>query len=81
MPVPDPVYLGKPTQQYPWPFVGYRYLEGQPAWSRELSEAETLRLARIRALNHILALMLNAVDKGDERLRAETLQSLRRIAE
>ena len=29
--VPEPVYVGRPTATYPWPFAGYRRLEGTTA--------------------------------------------------
>ncbi|MBL4818996.1 MAG: phosphotransferase, partial [Deltaproteobacteria bacterium] len=28
LPIPNPIYLGQPTKDYPWPFAGYKMLEG-----------------------------------------------------
>lgn len=30
LPIPNPVWIGRPTPAYPWPFFGYRRLRGTP---------------------------------------------------
>lgn len=57
--VPVPVVLGRPTEEFPWPFAGYRYLEGEPAIRAGLGEGE--RAAAARPLGWFLA-ALHAVD-------------------
>jgi len=42
LPVPAPIFVGRPTDEYPWPFFGSRFLPG-----RELSEAELDEDARL----------------------------------
>ena len=44
--VPAPVYVGRPTAQFPWPFFGAVYLPGVEASEAALSDRERTRLAR-----------------------------------
>jgi aminoglycoside phosphotransferase (APT) family kinase protein len=43
--VPNPVHVGKPTADYPWPFAGYRMIPGQTACTADLTETERTALA------------------------------------
>lgn len=58
MPVPVPIWYGEPCPEYPWPFVGYRYLHGQVASQVALSEdqrgRQAERLGRFLAELHAL---------------------------
>lgn len=45
LPVPAPQYLGHSTPAYPWPFSGYRMLEGRTACSLDLTDAQRTALA------------------------------------
>jgi len=40
VPIPLPIYLGKPQAEYPYPFVGYVHLPGATACSVTLSDSE-----------------------------------------
>jgi len=46
VPVPQPTWIGKPTQDYPWPFVGYRMLPGIPAERADLTDEQRINLAQ-----------------------------------
>jgi len=47
VPIPIPIYAGRRSASYPWPFAGYAYLSGQhapngeldPTWRRNLAKA------------------------------------------
>lgn len=43
--IPVPCWLGQPTEEYPWPFAGYRLLSGTTACRARLNEAQRTRLA------------------------------------
>jgi aminoglycoside phosphotransferase (APT) family kinase protein len=45
LPIPVPVYVGAPSSAFPWPFAGYRRLEGQTACSASFSDEARLDLA------------------------------------
>lgn len=45
LPVPDPRWAGCATERFPWPFAGYRMLEGVPADAAALTEAERVAAA------------------------------------
>jgi aminoglycoside phosphotransferase (APT) family kinase protein len=60
LPVPVPIFLGRPSAAYPWPFQGYARLPGRPACDAALDEAARARaavpLARfLRALHDVPA--------------------------
>ena len=44
--LPVPVYIGRPTERFPWPFFGARFLPGTEAGEAALSEEECARMAR-----------------------------------
>jgi len=46
VPVPAPVYLGRPADGFPWPFFGARWLPGADAGAAELTDDERAALAR-----------------------------------
>jgi aminoglycoside phosphotransferase (APT) family kinase protein len=45
LPIPNPQWKGKPTDNFPWPFIGYRMLTGFTACYANLSEDERAALA------------------------------------
>ena len=45
LPVPKPLWLGKPGDTYPYPFFGYAPVPGHPVASYSLSSAERVRMA------------------------------------
>jgi aminoglycoside phosphotransferase (APT) family kinase protein len=56
--IPSPEWLGAATEQFPWPFGGYRKVAGRPATDVELSPADRRRAAEplaafLRALHAI----------------------------
>ena len=44
VPIPAPTHFGKPTADYPAPFVGHPYLAGETADRVDLNDAERERL-------------------------------------
>jgi aminoglycoside phosphotransferase (APT) family kinase protein len=50
--VPRPVYVGRPRDDYPWPFAGYPLLPGRTACAAALDEAQ--RTAAAEPLAHFL---------------------------
>jgi aminoglycoside phosphotransferase (APT) family kinase protein len=55
--LPVPVHVGRPTERFPWPFFGSRFLPGLELGEVELPDEERLRLARslARALRSLHA--------------------------
>jgi aminoglycoside phosphotransferase (APT) family kinase protein len=45
-PVPEPVFVGRPSDEYPWPFFGARFLAGREVADAGLDEDGRARLAR-----------------------------------
>lgn len=45
LPIPEPKWHGKATEDYPWPFSGYRKLAGATACQLKLSDQERVKLA------------------------------------
>ncbi len=45
LPVPVPLFTGKPSESYRWPFSGYRLIEGETACSLALCPGERIQLA------------------------------------
>lgn len=45
LPVPVPVFLGAPCDQYTWPFLGYRMIPGRTACSAALDRRQRLETA------------------------------------
>jgi aminoglycoside phosphotransferase (APT) family kinase protein len=50
--IPNPQWQGKPTEQYPWPFLGYRILPGHTACGANLSDEQ--RAVFVAPLAHFL---------------------------
>ena len=46
LPIPEPLFYGKPTSEFPWHFLGYRFLQGQSACAARLSIDERIKLAK-----------------------------------
>jgi aminoglycoside phosphotransferase (APT) family kinase protein len=44
--IPIPLWYGKPSQKFPWPFLGYRLLKGKTACELNLSDDERSALAK-----------------------------------
>lgn len=53
LPIPNPLFIGQPTEQYPWKFAGYRRLPGRTACQIPLTDEQ--RTATIPMLAHFLA--------------------------
>lgn len=51
--VPEPQWIGRPTERFPWPFAGYRRLSGVTADAADLSVEE--RMAAAAPLGAFLA--------------------------
>jgi aminoglycoside phosphotransferase (APT) family kinase protein len=45
LPVPEPVFVGRPTDEYPWPFFGSPLLPGQESSYSELDAEDRLAIA------------------------------------
>jgi aminoglycoside phosphotransferase (APT) family kinase protein len=73
LPIPVPLFGGKPNDEYPWPFAGYALLRGQPLTSVRLDDGayESLALASgrfLRALHAIDAAPLRAAGLGTDQI-------------
>jgi aminoglycoside phosphotransferase (APT) family kinase protein len=60
VPVPEPVFVGEPSGEYPWPFFGAPYLAGREPADGELDDEARASLARplgefVRALHAVEA--------------------------
>ena len=64
LPIPDPIHIGQPSDQFLWPFAGYSYLAGRTACSVGLDEAQ--RAAAAVPLAHFLR-ALHAIPIADVR--------------
>jgi aminoglycoside phosphotransferase (APT) family kinase protein len=68
--VPEPRFLGQPSQPYPYPFTGYPLITGKPAHQVHLSGTNCIKLVQdlgecLRILHHIP--VAEAVAYGAER--------------
>ena len=45
--VPEPLWLGEATDEFPWPFTGFRLVEGETACRAGLDEAQRRRAAPV----------------------------------
>jgi aminoglycoside phosphotransferase (APT) family kinase protein len=45
LPIPEPVFLGRPTDEFPWPFFGARLVPGREACDAALDDAGRLAVA------------------------------------
>lgn len=52
LPVPVPVFRGRPSEEYPWPFAGSRFLPGREVY--EAAAADPARVALARPLGEVL---------------------------
>ncbi len=62
LPVPKPMFVGHPTDAYPWPFAGYQMLPGRTACSTVFNDDQ--RAAIVRPLARFLA-TLHAIPVAD----------------
>src|SRR5262249_19523617 len=62
LPVPSPIFVGRPAADYPWPFAGYRMVPGRTACAANLDEGQ--RTAAAEPLAHFLA-ALHAIPSGE----------------
>lgn len=81
--VPVPTHVGQPALGYPWPFAGYRLLEGRTACRARLSDAQRARaaaplgafLAALHALDPApLAAPPDELERADMQKRAPLVQ-------
>lgn len=49
LPIPKPLFVGKPSGDYPWSFAGYRFLLGETACSRSLTDGQRAEMAQALA--------------------------------
>jgi aminoglycoside phosphotransferase (APT) family kinase protein len=63
--VPEPVFVGQPTDEFPWPFTGSALLPGQELGDAELGEAEA------RAVAHDVAGFLRVLHGDDVASRVD----------
>lgn len=58
LPIPDPIHVGRASDQFPWPFAGYRHLAGRTACSVGLGDSQrsaaAIPLARFLRTLHSL---------------------------
>lgn len=94
LPIPEPLFYGKPTAEFPWHFLGYRFLPGQSACKARLSIDERIKLAKplgqfLKALHSIdqaqalsFGAKLDDMGKLDVDTRwPKTLQQIEKIRE
>lgn len=92
LPVPTPLFFGKPTPAFEWPFLGYRLIAGTDACTLQLNVEERASLAKplahflkaLHSIGHNEAEQLNAkIDTWrhlDPKLRfANAQQDIQRI--
>jgi aminoglycoside phosphotransferase (APT) family kinase protein len=62
--IPVPVWIGRATERFPWPFAGYRRLAGRTADAAALTEEERRAVAPViaRFLASLHAVSLDGVD-------------------
>ena len=84
LPVPEPVFVGAPSEHFPWPFFGARYLDGREPADSGLGDEGRASLARplaafLRALHAVDASVelpedpLRRTDMGFRVPRAEEM--------
>lgn len=44
LPIPNPEFIGRPTDRYPWPFAGYKQIAGRTACSLAMSDEQRAAL-------------------------------------
>ena len=49
LPVPVPIFKGRPSKHFPWPFSGYPLLPGTTACRKNLTEEERIKMAPVIA--------------------------------
>ncbi|MGC1854677.1 MAG: phosphotransferase [Candidatus Aquirickettsiella sp.] len=76
LPIPLPLYVGSPTDEYPWPFAGYKLLSGQT--SDRLSLTRNDRKAYVRTIATFLA-ELHHIDTADMQTRGAPLDLIGRV--
>ena len=89
LPVPEPVFVGRPAGDYPWPFFGSRLLPGQELCDARLDDtartAIALQLApflrRLHGLELGLTLPVDPNARGDARRVERTRANLADIAQ
>jgi len=73
LPVPIPQFCGQPSQEYPWPFSGYRLLPGHTASAAALDDSQRLGAAEpiarfLRALHSLPADEMARLGAGPDTL-------------
>ena len=82
--IPNPEWIGRPTERFPWPFLGYRRLPGRTACSAALTEGG--RMAMAEPLGRFLAALhsipINGLDlPGDTIHRTDFHRRMPLLAE
>ncbi|MEM7157945.1 MAG: phosphotransferase [Myxococcota bacterium] len=82
LPIPVPQWIGEPTEQYPWPFAGYRHLSGRTACQADLSleqrDALATPLAEFLVALHALS---PPEAPADTRLHTDTARLVPKVRE
>ena len=86
IPIPDPVFQGRPTPAYPHPFAGYRKLPGRSACRANLTQAQRTALAEplgrfLKELHHMGTRMNQKALPGDQLGRTNFTKLKTRILE
>lgn len=68
--IPNPEWHGKPTDEYPWPFLGYRLLSGHTACGADLSDEQRATFVDplalfLKTLHHIPIKEFESILPGD----------------
>jgi aminoglycoside phosphotransferase (APT) family kinase protein len=86
LPVPEPAFLGRATDAFPWPFFGAALVPGRELADADLDDAARARLARplgefLRALHAVDVPDLPADPFGRADMRRRTVQTAARLEE
>jgi aminoglycoside phosphotransferase (APT) family kinase protein len=76
LPVPVPLFVGRPEERFPWPFGGYRKLAGRTACALALDERQRIQAAE--PIAHFLA-ALHAIPRDEASRRGAGPDALGRL--
>lgn len=65
LPIPNPSWVGMPSETYPWPFSGYEILKGRTACHVDLSIEQRIQLAKPLA-SFLKALHSSSLDEAEK---------------
>jgi aminoglycoside phosphotransferase (APT) family kinase protein len=85
--IPNPMWVGKPSKNFEWPFYGYEFLSGDVACSANLSREERIQAAKplaefLRVLHSVdTSQGINSILERGERGKLNSQKLQKRIAE